>query len=192
MTKTNSEGYKQVAKLTIYPAIPGKNKQSVQSAWAAIGGKDSFPCDDQAGLDGNTGIAIETKTSVFAVGTLQITNETPDFGSGNLVWDFIDAGGVVADAKHDAMGFGFSNGSQCSSLSSGTWTKPNFTSATWGPVPILIAYSGVVTPKTPNGDFAYVGSHPLGEFNDATIVDSAGKQGPIVITGASSDWLAAR
>lgn len=131
VTKKDDKSYSEVGQLTIYPAILGRDSDLVQRAWEAVGGTGGFPCDNASGLDMLTGVSISTHESVYAVGTLTITNETADFDSSDMRWDF--AAGLPADGKHFAMGFGLSNGSECDSLDGGTLTSPNVTGPTLGP-----------------------------------------------------------
>lgn len=184
-TQTTSDGYKQTMTLTLYPAIPGRDLPVLNKAWAGVGGTGEVPCQDAAGLDMYTGISIPTQTSVYAVGTLTIVNQTADFGSGDMRWDF--AGG---DNNGYAMGFGYSNGPECDSLSSGTLTSPHWTSPTWGPVPIVVAYGNVVNPNHPDGDYAKIAAEPfsLPLGGNPITVDGTTVDG-IKVVAADSSWL---
>lgn len=184
-TQTTSDGYKQTMNLTLYPAIPGRDLAVLNKAWTAVGGSGDVPCEDAAGLDMYTGVSIPTQTSVYAVGTLSITNDTASFGGGDMTWDF-----AGPDANGYAMGFGYSNGPECDSLSSGTLTKPHWTGSIWGPVPIVVAYGNVVNPNHPDGDYAKVAAAPIAlELNTATITSNGSPVTGIIVTPADPAWL---
>lgn len=184
-TQTSSDGYKQTMNLTLYPAIPGRDLAVLNAAWSAVGGTGDVPCEDAAGLDMYTGISIPTQTSVYAVGTLSIINETASFGGGDMMWDF-----AGPDTNGYAMGFGYSNGPECDSLSSGTLTKPHWTSSTWGPVPIVVAYGNVVNPNHPDGDYAKIAQAPFAlPLANAPITSDGAPVTGIVVTPADPAWL---
>jgi hypothetical protein len=169
-TTTRSDGFEQVATMTLYPAIPGQDAARVQSAWEAVGGSGRFPCDDASV---GTGQKITTPTSIFAVGTLFIENRTAEYGDGGIMWQF--TAGMPMDPKYFAMGFGFSSGSSCRSLYGFQPIKPTWNSAKWGPVPVIVAYSGLVTPSNPEGDFGYIDERPIFVFSPTVeIVDQNG------------------
>lgn len=184
-TQTTSDGYKQTMNLTLYPAIPGRDLAVLDKAWTAVGGSGDVPCKDAAGLDMYTGVSIPTQSSVYAVGTLTITNDTASFGGGDMTWDF-----AGPDANGYAMGFGYSSGPECDSLSSGTLTKPHWTGSSWGPVAIVVAYGNVVNPNHPDGDYAKVAAAPIAlALNTATIASNGSPVTGIIVTPADPTWL---
>lgn len=184
-TQTTADGYKQTMNLTLYPAIPGRDLAALNKAWTAVGGSGDVPCQDAAGLDMYVGVSIPTRSSVYAVGTLRITNDTASFGDGGMTWDF-----AGPDANGYAMGFGYSNGPECDSLSSGTLTKPHWTGSSWGPVPIVVAYGNVVNPNHPDGDYAKVAAAPIAlALNSATITSDGSPVTGIIVTAADPAWL---
>lgn len=183
--QTTTDGYKQSMTLTLYPAIPGRDLTALNKAWTAVGGTGNFPCEDAAGLDMSTLVSIPTHSSVYAVGTLSITNDTPDFGDGGMMWDF-----AGPDTNGYAMGFGYSNSPECDSLSSGTLTKPHWTGPMWGPVPIVVAYGDVVNPDHPDGDYTKIAAAPIAlPLATATITSSGSPVTGIIVTPADPVWL---
>lgn len=184
-TQKTADGYQQSMTLTVYPAIPGRDLPVLNAAWTGVGGTGDVPCLDAAGLNMTTGVSIPTQTSVYAVGTLAIENETPDFGGGDITWDF-----AGSPANNFAMGFGYSNGAECDSLWSGTLTRPKWTGPSWGPVPIVIAYGNVVNPNHPEGDYAKIATEPFGLPLGGNPITADGKAiDGIVVTAADPTWL---
>ncbi|WP_225846380.1 hypothetical protein [Streptomyces sp. HPF1205] len=156
-TQTTSDGYKQTMHLTLYPAIPGRDLDVLKAAWAAVGGKGDIPCLDASGISGSTTVTIPTQSSVYAIGRLSVVNDTPDFGDGGMMWDFV-APGLSYGA---AMGFEYSDKTECDGLDSGTLTKPHWTGTIWGSLPVVVAYGDVVNPKHPAGDYDKIAKAPL-------------------------------
>ncbi|MFC1418428.1 hypothetical protein [Streptacidiphilus cavernicola] len=189
-TQTTGDGYKQTMSLTLHPAIPGRDLAVLKAAWSAVGGIGPVPCLDASDISGTTVVTIPTHSSVYAVGTLTITNNTADFGSGGMRWDFI----VPGLSYGAAMGFGYSDGPECDGLDSGTLTSPHWTHDTWGPVPVVVAYGDIVNPNHPDGDYSTVAKAPLQLLDTGTLQTLAITSGgtpvtTIAIVPASPAWL---
>ncbi|NHA00618.1 hypothetical protein G5V59_12930 [Nocardioides sp. W3-2-3] len=81
----DSQGFKMRANITVYDAIPGADTEAIQAGWEEVGGTGEPPCLD-ADLGG--GDTIDTQTAAYAFGTVEISNQTTDFASPKMWWNF--------------------------------------------------------------------------------------------------------
>jgi hypothetical protein len=89
-----------------------------------------------------------TRDGVF-IGSISFTNQTPAF-TPTLSMNV----GAHASSSGYSVGFAYSDGGKCQKLDGNplyTTISPEFTSSTWGPLPLEIVISNYFTPAKPNG-----------------------------------------
>lgn len=131
------DGKSQTVTFEIGPVVSGQETELIKNEWVSRGGK----VNDVACLDR----AVSSKSGGFAVGTMKVVNDTPDFPAGNRKFQFIGNNKMY-------IGLGFSGGSTCSPGDGKYIFGPSWQKAIWGPVPVVIAINDYRTPNSPAGD----------------------------------------
>lgn len=145
-TFESQAGYKVGVTVAVSPVMLGTDTNALNQAWASVGGSGEVPCTSGAPKDENPNFTIQPETVGYSFGTITLTNESPGFTPQAIPYILHGLNGL------GAAGLGFSDGSQCQSLVNGLVFSPNWTSNTWGPVPMVIAVYSYRSPAQPNGD----------------------------------------
>lgn len=177
LRQETDQGYAQTAKLTVYPALRGTRQLELSALWSRLGGSGEMPCQDvDVANDMLVGTFVVTDSAAYALGTLQITNDSTGFSPPPLTWQFTSTRASSLYYENTAMGLGYSNGADCDGMSTGGQiVKPNWQGNIWGPVPIVFAYNNVFTPKSPAGDPRVVSGAPVQMNLGSPILDQSGK-----------------
>jgi len=147
-TFSNDDGFSQTLTLNIGQVIPGSDPRALD-AWYSVGGLSGGtpPCwDSGVPGSGNTNFELKSSLAGYAFGTVTITNDAPDFEAQELVYQW------TGNTDGSAFGVEYSDSQNCHALYGGLMMNPDFVSANWGPVPVVVALNAYVSPAFPAGD----------------------------------------
>jgi hypothetical protein len=148
-TFSDSAGFKQTVTVTVAPVVLGSDSAKLAAAWTQVGGKGAVPCANaHPERTGNANFVLKSDFAGFAVGTVRIVNDVPDFPAKAWTYQFT---GLQWDGS--SMGVAFSTGNRCEALNAGFMLTPKWVRATdWGAVPIVFAIPDYRSPANPQGD----------------------------------------
>lgn len=164
-TADRSDGTSFTVELSLGPAIPWKDTEASQDAWASVGGTGTPPCI--VSNPAYVGNGFLPDRSAHAYGTIRIVNNVVDFAPRNVRVNF------APPSRLDGAAFGYVTGSsssgRCVAMFGGDALRPEIRDgqAVWGPVPIQIAVGDYFSANFPEGNPAKLGPFALVIGNDA-------------------------
>jgi hypothetical protein len=166
---TDTNGYQVEATIRLGDWIRGSETDTLQAAWAKVGGQGDMPLTAgkySAGSYGGGYNLLDTDAAAYVFGTVSFANRTEGFSMENFAGGYLHLYSSPRTAKsRSTADLGMpaiavtQYGSTLRSDATEVWgnsslslVQPDFQGDSWGPVPFVIALDNVFTPNYPEGD----------------------------------------